>query len=114
MFFILRLVINALIIIGIAYLVPGITVSSFYTALLVAVILGLVNAILRPILILLTLPVNILTLGLFTLVINALLFWLVSTIIKGFTVDGFMPAFWGALLLWLGSWVTNGFVKSLK
>lgn len=114
MFFILRLVINALIIIGITYLVPGISVSGFYTALLVAVILGLVNAVIRPILILLTLPVNILSLGLFTFVINALLFWLVSTIIKGFTVDGFMPAFWGALLLWLGSWVTSGFVKSLK
>ncbi|MFH1366485.1 MAG: phage holin family protein [Patescibacteria group bacterium] len=114
MFFILRLVINALIIIGITYLVPGISVSSFYTALLVAVILGLVNAIIRPIIILLTLPVNILTLGLFTLVINALLFWFVSTVVKGFTVEGFTPAFWGALLLWLGSWVTNGFVRSIK
>lgn len=114
MFFILRLVINALIIIGITYLVPGISVSSFYTALLVAIILGLVNAIIRPIIILLTLPVNILSLGLFTLVINALLFWLVSTMVKGFNVDGFMPAFWGALLLWLASWVTSGFIRSMK
>lgn len=114
MFFIIRLIINALIIIGIAYLVPGISVGSFYTALLVAIILGLINAIIRPIIILLTLPVNILTLGLFTLVINALLFWLVATIVKGFTVDGFLPAFWGALILWLVSWVTSGFIKSIK
>lgn len=114
MYFLLRLVINALIILGIAYWLPGIGVSSFYTALLVAIILGLVNAIIRPILILLTLPVNILTLGLFTLIINALLFWLVSTIVKGFTVEGFMAAFWGALILWLASWLTNGFIKSIK
>jgi len=114
MFFILRLIINALIIIGITYLIPGISVSSFYTALLVAIILGLVNAIIRPIIILLTLPVNILSLGLFTLIINASLFWLVSTIVKGFAVDGFMAAFWGALLLWLASWVTNGFIRSMK
>ncbi|MFA5070521.1 MAG: phage holin family protein [Patescibacteria group bacterium] len=114
MFFILRLVINALIIIGITYLVPGISVSSFYAALLVAVILGLINAIIRPLIIILTLPVNILSLGFFTLIINALLFWLVATIVKGFSVEGFMPAFWGALLLWLASWLTSGFIKSIK
>lgn len=114
MFFILRLIINALIILGLAYYLPGIEIGSFYTALLVAVILGLVNSIIRPILILLTLPVNILTLGLFTLVINALLFWFVSTVVKGFEVDGFWPAFWGALMLWLVSWLTNSFIKSIK
>jgi len=114
MFFLLRLISNALIIIGIAYLVPGISVSSFYTAMLVAIILGVINAVIRPIIILLTLPVNILSLGLFTLVINALLFWLTSTIVKGFTVEGFLPAFLGALILWLASWLTNGFIKSIK
>ncbi len=114
MFFIFRLIINALIILGLAYYFPGIGVVSFYTALLVAVILGLVNAIIRPILILLTLPVTILTLGLFTLVINGLLFWFVSTVVKGFEVDGFGPAFWGALILWLVSWISNSFIKSIK
>ena len=114
MFFLLRLIINALIIIGIAYLVPGISVSSFYTAMLVAIILGVINAIIRPVIILLTLPVNILSLGLFTLIINALLFWFTSTIVKGFQVEGFLPAFWGAFILWLVSWLTNGFIKSIK
>ena len=87
------------------YLVPGITVASFYSALLAALVLGLVNALIRPILIILTLPVNILTLGLFTLVINALMFWLVSSMVKGFNVSGFWPAFWGALVISVISWI---------
>jgi len=114
MYLILRLIINALIILGIAYYFPGITVSGFYSALIIALVLGLVNALIRPIIILLTLPVNVLTLGLFTLVINALLFWFVSTIVKGFEVDGFGPAFWGALVLSIVSWLTSSFIKSIK
>ena len=114
MYLILRLIINALIILGLAYYLPGIAVESFYAALIIALLLGLLNAVIRPILILLTLPVTILTLGLFTLVINALLFWFVSTVVKGFDVAGFGPAFWGALLLSLVSWLTNSFIKSIK
>jgi len=82
-----------------AYLVPGISVASFYTALIVAALLGVVNIVLKPILIILTLPINILTLGLFTFVINASLFWLLSTIVKGFFVDGFLAALVGSLLV---------------
>lgn len=112
MYLLLRWLINTLAILGIAYYVPGISVSGFYAALIAALVLGIINALLRPILILLTLPVNILTLGLFTLVINALLFWLTSTIVKGFAVADFRAAFLGALIMWLVSWLTNWLFKS--
>ncbi|MFA6588358.1 MAG: phage holin family protein [Patescibacteria group bacterium] len=110
----IRWFINALIVILVTYIVPGISVKSFYTALIVALILGILNAIIRPILVILTLPINLLTLGLFTLIINAVLFWLVSTIVKGFTVEGFGPAFLGALVLWLFSFLTNAVFKAAK
>jgi putative membrane protein len=90
-----------------AYIVPGITVKNFWVALIAAIVIGLVNALIRPVLLLLTLPINIVTLGLFTLVINALMFWLAATLVKGFDVAGFGPAFWGALVFWLVSWFTN-------
>ncbi len=104
----LRWVFGALSLILVTYLVPGIVVASFYSALLAALVLGLVNALIRPVLIILTLPVNILTLGLFTLVINALMFWLASSIVKGFNVNGFLPAFFGALVVSIISWMLNG------
>lgn len=103
----LKWLINALALLGIAYLLRGISVSSFYTALVAALVLGLINALVKPLLILLTLPVNILTLGLFTFVINALLFWFASTIVKGFVVADFAAAFWGALCLSIVSWLTH-------
>lgn len=100
----LHWLLSALALLAVAYLIPGIEVASFYTALIAALVIGLVNAILRPILLVLTIPINVLTLGLFTLVLNAFLFWLASTIVKGFTVTGFGAAFLGALLFWLISW----------
>ncbi len=102
-----RWLISALALMLVAYYVPGITVVNFYSALIAALILGLINALIRPILILFTLPINILTLGLFTLVINALMLWLASSIVKGFYVMGFWPAFWGALIMWLVSWMVS-------
>jgi putative membrane protein len=75
-----------------AYFIPGVTVDGLKTAMILAVVLGLINLIIKPILILVTLPVNILTLGLFTFVINALLIMLASSIVKGFEVDGFLTA----------------------
>src|SRR3989344_2260467 len=102
---IVRWLISALALMLIAYYVPGIAVTSFYSALVAALILGLINALIRPFILLLTLPINIFTLGLFTLVINALMFWLASSIVKGFFVAGFWPAFWGALLVCVASWV---------
>lgn len=85
---------SALIILVLSYVLPGVNVSGFVTALAVALVLGLVNAFIKPILIILTLPINILTLGLFTFVINALLVLLVSAVVPGFQVVGF----WWALL----------------
>ena len=79
-----RLLINVLALLLVAYYIPGISVDGFYTALVVALILGLLNLTIKPILVILTLPINILSLGLFTFVINAGLFWFVSTFIDGF------------------------------
>jgi putative membrane protein len=107
----LRWAMNAGALLLIANYVPGMGVSGFYAALVVILVLGLVNALIRPIVIFLTLPVNILTLGLFTFVINALMFWFVSTVVKGFEIEGFVPAFIGALLLTLVSWVVGSFLK---
>jgi len=91
----LRWVLNAGALLLIAYYLPGVGVTGWYAALVAILVLGLVNALIRPLLILLTLPVNILSLGLFTFVINAFLFWFVSTFIEGFEVSGFLAAFWG-------------------
>jgi len=93
----IRWVINALVLIGMSYFIP-IYFDNFYAALIAALALGIVNAVIKPLLVVLTLPINILTLGLFTLVINAGLFWLVSTFVKGFYIANFWTAFWAALI----------------
>ncbi len=103
----LRWAISALAIFLVPYIVPGVVIRNFWTALVAALVIGLINAVIRPILVILTLPVNILTLGLFTLVINAILFWFASTIVKGFEVSGFTAAFLGALAYWLIAWLGN-------
>ena len=103
--------ISALAILLAAYIVPGITVASFYTALIVAVLLGVANLILKPILVILTLPISIITLGLFTLVINGFLFWFVGTIVKGFAVSGFMAALLGALIVSIANYLGNKIVN---
>lgn len=114
MYLLLRWVLSAASIIAVAYLVPGIAVRSFGTALIVAVVLGLVNATIRPILILLTLPLTIVTLGLFVIVINALMLWLVASIVKGFDITNFSSAVLGAVLIMLFSWIVNQFVHELQ
>ena len=88
-----------------AYLIDGIRVAGFFSALCAAALLGIFNAVLRPIFLLLTLPVNLLSLGLFTFVINAVLLKLVSGLIRGFDVHGFWPALTGALVISLVSWL---------
>jgi putative membrane protein len=98
---------SAFVLLGIAYFLPGVEVSGIYIALITALLLGLVNAIIRPILLVLTLPINILTLGLFTWVINGLLFWFVASFVAGFSVAGFWNAVLGALILSAGSWLIN-------
>ncbi len=111
MFFIVRLVINMAAILIIAYLFPSlIRVDSFWAALVAAFLLGIVNAILRPILVFFTFPITILTLGLFLLVINGLMLWLVSALVKGFQVYDFWGAVIGAILISIVSWVLSRFV----
>jgi putative membrane protein len=83
----------------IAYVLPGVHVTNVYTAIIASIVLGLLHAVLRPILILLTLPVTILTLGLFIFVINALLFMFAANLIGGFYVSGFISALMGSVLL---------------
>ena len=110
MFFIARLVLNTVALMLVAQLVQGVEISSYLTAFIAALILGLVNAVVRPICIILTLPINILSLGLFTLVINALMLWLVSTLTSGFEIASFWPAFWAALIYWLITWFTTALI----
>jgi len=99
--------INALALLTVAYLMPSIHVESFGTALVAAVVLGLVNAVIRPILILLTLPATLLTLGLFIFVINGLLFWFVGSYLKGFEVAGFWSGVLGAIVYSIVSWALS-------
>lgn len=91
-------VLNALALMAVAYLVPGIQVASFGAALIAAVVIGLVNMLVKPVLVILTLPITLLTLGLFLLVINGLLFWLVGDWLQGFAVSSFLSGVIGALL----------------
>jgi putative membrane protein len=95
---------NALALIAVANFVPGIRVDGFVAALIAAFLLGLVNALIRPILLLLTLPVTLLTLGLFIFVINGMLFWLVGSVLRGFIVDSFWHGVLGAVLYSVFTW----------
>ena len=109
--FVLAWVVNTLALIAVAYLMPSITVSSFGAALVAALVLGLVNAIVRPVLVLLTLPVTILTLGLFIFVLNGLLFWMVASWLEGFHVAGFWSGVLGAILFSIVSWLLSALVQ---
>lgn len=108
--FLLSWLINAVAIVIAAYLIPWVTVSSFWVALIVALVLGIINVFLKPILLLLTLPINILTLGLFTFVINAGLILLTDKIVDGFSVGGF----WSAVLFSIILAIVNAFLGRLK
>jgi putative membrane protein len=94
-----------------AYLIDGIHVSGFFSAFLAAAMLGILNALFRPIALLITLPINILTLGLFTFVINALMLKMASGLISGFDVDGFGSALLGSLMISAISWLLNSFIN---
>jgi putative membrane protein len=94
-----------------SYMIEGIQVSGFMSALGAAAILGILNAFFRPVALILTLPINILTLGLFTFVINAVMLKMASGVINGFDVRGFWPAIFGALLISLVSWGLNVFIS---
>ena len=97
----------------VAYLYPGVSVTSFGTALIAALVLGLLNTIVRPLLVLLTLPVTVLTLGLFLFVINALMFWAAASLLAGFNVAGFAAALIGSLIYSLCGMVIDLAVERL-
>jgi putative membrane protein len=96
------------------YLVPGVSIHSFWSLVLAALVLGLINSTIRPLLIFLTLPITILTLGLFTLVVNGVVVLLVASLVKGFIVSGFGAAVWVGIILGLTSWLINSIISSTK
>ena len=104
---ILKIVIGALALLGVAYLIPGVEVESFYYALIVSLVLGLLNVTIRPLLFVLTLPITLLTLGLFIFILNAFVFWFAASFLEGFEVTGFFPALAGSLLVSLASTAAN-------
>ena len=111
MFLLIRLIINMVAILLISYLFPKvIRVDGFWVALVTVFVLGIINAIIRPIIVFLTLPLTILTLGLFLLVINGLLLGLVAALVPGFHVNGFWGAVLGSILISIVSWVLSWFL----
>ena len=106
--FLARLFLNGLAILIAARLVPGLHLSGTFAALAAGALLGLVNVAVRPVLLLLTLPFTLLTLGLFIFVVNAVCLWLTSLLVPGFTIDGLQAAFVGALVVTVVSWILNG------
>jgi putative membrane protein len=106
---IIRWLLATVAVILVSYLLPGISLAGFWTALLVALVLGIINAVIKPFLIILTLPINIMTLGLFTLVINALLVLLASAVVSGFGVNNF----WTAVLFSILLSIVNFFLSKL-
>jgi putative membrane protein len=108
--FFLRWSMNLLALVVAASLIDGIRIQSITMGILAAGILSVVNAVIRPVVVLLTLPITILTLGFFTLVVNALMLLLVARLVPGLVIDGFWAAFWGGLIVSLVSWVLNIFI----
>ncbi|MCO4294713.1 phage holin family protein [Solitalea sp. MAHUQ-68] len=101
---IVRLIITAAVAFGLSYILPGVHINSFATALILAVVLGILNAVVKPILVILTFPITILTLGLFMLVINFLIIYFAERVVEGFSVDGF---WWAIIFSFLLSLVTS-------
>ncbi|OLB53626.1 MAG: hypothetical protein DMD51_06930 [Gemmatimonadetes bacterium] len=108
--FLYRLVITALGLWAAATIVPGVTIVGVGTLLLAALLLGIVNAIIRPIILILTLPLTVLTLGLFILVVNGISLALVAWVLPGFTVAGLVPAVLGSIVVGLTSWFASTFI----
>ena len=108
MHFILRIIISAIVAFGLSYILKGIHINEFTTALLLAIVLAVLNAIVKPILVILTLPITLITFGLFLFVINAIIILLASDFVKGFAVDGF---WWALLFSFLLSIITSALYK---
>ncbi len=109
--FLIRVLVNGFAIYLVAQIVRGITVNGVLAALGAGLVLGLINAVVRPVLILLTLPVTLVTLGLFLFVLNAFCLWLTALLVRGFEVHGFWAALFGSLLVSVVSWTLSAFVS---
>lgn len=108
---IIRILISAVAVYIASYVIPGITVSGFGAALIVAIVLGLLNAFLKPILVILTIPITIITLGLFYLVINVIMVYLAASLVDGFAVSGFIAALLFSILVSIVTWVIDSIVN---
>ena len=106
--------INAAALFALPFLMDSIVIDSFPAALIAALVLGLVNALIRPVLLILTLPVTVLSLGLFIFIINGLLFWMVAHFLPGFHVAGFWAAFFGAIVYSVISWALSSLIFDKK
>ncbi len=111
---ILLWVLNAVALLAVTWLLPSIQLSGFGSALVAALVLGFINTLVRPVLALLTLPITVLTLGVFYLVLNAFLFWLASAVLPGFAVGGFVSALLGSLLYGVITWALSALVPNSK
>ena len=109
--FVVRVAVNIVAILLAAKLVPGIEIDGVLSAVAAGLLLGVVNAVVRPVLLVLTLPITLVTLGLFLLVLNGICFWLVAAVVKGFHVTGLWPAVLGALVVSVMSWVVTVLVS---
>ena len=107
---VIRWLLNAASLLITAWLIPGMEIRGIGAALIAALILGIVNAIIRPLVLFFTLPLNILTLGLFTLVINAVMLLIVKSVVNGFVITGFWPAFFGSIVLTIISGILSALV----
>ncbi len=110
---ILALVLNAAALLATAYIVPGFHVADFTAAILAAIVLGVVNTFIKPILSYITAPITVVTLGLFAFVINAVVLFIVAAVVKGLTIDGWVPAILGAIVLSVVSTILNSVLKDL-
>lgn len=107
----MRIIVYTLALLLAAHVLPGIRLDSLTSAVVAGLLLGLINAIVRPILVVITFPITLLTLGLFLLVLNAFCLWLVSVFVSGFHLAGFWPAFWGALFVSVVSWILTALIS---
>jgi len=107
-------ILNAVALLAVTYLLPTIQVAGFGTALIAALVLGFINTLVRPVLTLLTLPITVLTLGIFYLVLNGLLFWFASALLPGFHVQGFVSAMVGAILYGVIAWALSALIPNKK
>ncbi len=110
--FLLRLAANTLAILIVGWMLEGIVVRDAVTGILAGLVLGLVNAVVKPILVILTLPLTVLTLGLFYFIVNAICLAIAAWLVPGFEVDGMLTTFFGALLISLFAWIINGLLGS--